>query len=153
MVPPPASPASAGETGSVYQWAIAVNTYEPNQNILTLKRYINDKTYAVTSGWIDPTKFFPDTTLAHLYATPQRGATRPFYTCKRDSTGYFISLDVGCVGQRILGLDGYGYAEKPTSISTVPLYSCTSARYGKFLSKQPGCEGNGEGGLLGYALP
>jgi hypothetical protein len=148
-----ASPESAGLAGSVYQWAIATNSYDPNQNILTLKRYINDKTFVVTTGWIDPAKFFPDTTLAHLYAVPQNGATQPFYTCKRDSVGYFVSLDVGCGAQRILGIDGYGYAQKPKGVSTVALYSCTSTQYGQFLSKEPACEGNGEGELLGYALP
>jgi hypothetical protein len=148
-----ASPEEAGQTGNVYEWAIAVNTYQPNQNVLTLQRYINDKTYVVTSGWIDPVKFFPDTTLGHLYTVSQKGATQPFYTCKRDSLGYFVSLDVGCEAQRIVGLDGYGYAQKPTGISTVALYSCTSNRYGQFLSKDPACEGNSEGRLLGYVLP
>ena len=148
-----ASPASAALTGSVYQWAIAVNSYEPNQNILTLNRYINDKTYVVTSGWIDSTKFFPNKTLGHLYAVPQNGATQPFYTCKKDSVGYFVSLDVGCSAYRIIGLDGYGYANRPPGIPTVPLYSCTSTNYGQFLSREPSCEGSGEGHLFIYALP
>jgi hypothetical protein len=148
-----ASPEAAGNTGSIYQWAIAVNRYDPNQKILTLERYINDKTYVVTSGWVDPVKFFPNKSLAHLYSAPQNGATQPFYTCKKDSVGYFISLDVGCSAERILGLDGYGYAHKPRGNSTVALYNCTSTQYGEFLSKDAGCEGNGKGELLGYALP
>jgi hypothetical protein len=67
--------------------------------------------------------------------------------------GYFVSLDVGCSAYRIIGLDGYGYAQKPHGVPTVPLYSCTSTSYGQFLSREPGCEGNGEGTLFGYALP
>jgi hypothetical protein len=148
-----ASPEAAGQTGSIYQWAIAVSTYQPNQNTVALNRYINATTYAVTSGWIDPVKFFPNATLAHLYTKPQHGATQPFYSCKKDSVGYFVSLDVGCGAQRILGLDGYGYLQKPRGIATVALYSCASTRYGEFVSREAGCEGEGKGNLLGYALP
>ena len=148
-----ASPKTAGKSADIYQWAIAINSYEPNQNTLTLKRYRNDKTYEVTSGWADPVKFFPDKTLAHLYAAPQNGAEQPFYGCKEDELGYFVSLDTACEGQRILGVNGYGWKQKPSGVATVALYTCTSAHYGRFLSKDPACEGNGKGTLLGYALP
>lgn len=148
-----ASPESAGESADVYHWAIAVNSYEPSQHLLELKRYVNDKTYVVTTGWIDPVKFFPDTTLGHLYAVPQNGANQPFYGCKQDAVGYFVSLDQACDGQRILGNNGYGYAKKPAGITTIPLYGCTSTRYGKFLSRDAACKGNGEGKLFAYALP
>ncbi len=148
-----ATPKAAGESEDVWQWAIAVNSYQPNQNLLTLKRYRNDKTYEVTSGWADLVKFFPDKTLAHLYAAPQSGADQPFYGCKQDELGYFVSLDPACEGQRILGVNGYGWAHQPDGAETVALYTCTSAHLGRFLSKDPACEGNGEGKLLGYALP
>jgi hypothetical protein len=148
-----ASPEEAGKSGDIFKWAIAVNSYEPNQTTLTLKRYRNDKTYEVTSGWADPVKFFPDKTLAHLYAAPQGGADQPFYGCKEDELGYFVSLDIGCEGQRILGVNGYGWLEKPHGVTTVALYTCTSTRYGRFLSKDPACEGSSQGKLLGYALP
>ncbi len=148
-----ASPESAGKDGDVFNWAIAVNSYEPGQNVLTLNRYRNGKTYEVTSGWIDPkAKFLLDATLGHLYAAPQNGAEQPFYGCKQGSTGYFVSLDLACNGQRILGVNGYGYAQQPTGIATVPLYSCASTQSG-FLSKDPACEGSGTGTFFAYALP
>jgi hypothetical protein len=148
-----ASPESAGKSGDVYQWAIAVSSYVPSQNILALNRYRNDQTYEVTTGWADPVKFFPDSTLGHLYAAPQSGADQPFYGCKQDELGYFVSLDLACEGQRILGVNGYGWAQKPAGVATVALYSCTSTQHGRFLSKDPACEGSGNGKLLGYALP
>jgi hypothetical protein len=148
-----ASPEKAGKSADVYQWAIAVNSYEPNQMLLTLKRYRNSKTYEVTSGWADPVKFFADKTLAHLYAAPQSGADQPFYGCKQDALGYFVSLDAACEGQRILGVNGYGYAHKPSDVATVALYTCRSTHYGRFLSRDAACEGSGEGKLLGYAIP
>jgi hypothetical protein len=148
-----ASAETAGKAGNVFSWAIAVSSYEPNQKSLAFKRYVNDKTYVITSGWIDAVKFFPDKTLGHLYTVPQKEANQPIYTCKRDSVGYFVSLDVGCDGQRILGINGYGYAQKPTGISTAALYSCTSTSYGEFLSNDPACEGKGAGKLFAYALP
>jgi hypothetical protein len=148
-----ASPEAAGKSSDVYQWAIAVNSYDPDQKDLTLMRYRNGKTYEVTSGWADPVKFFPDKALAHLYPAPQNRAEQPFYGCKQDELGYFVSLDVACEGQRILGVNGYGWALQPSGIQTVALYTCKSTQYGRFLSKDPACEGSGKGKLLGYALP
>jgi hypothetical protein len=149
-----ASPESAGKAAYISQWAIAVNSYDPNQNTLTLNRYRNDKTYEVTSGWIDASaKFLLDTTLGHLYAAPQNGANQAFYGCKDGSTGYFVSLDLACNGQRILGVNGYGYAQQPADVSTVALYSCTSTKNGRFLSKDSACEGSGAGTVFAYALP
>jgi hypothetical protein len=148
-----AAPKAAGESGDTIQWSIAVNSYEPSQHLLALKRYVNEKTYVVTTGWIDPVKFFSDTTLGHLYAVPQPGANQPFYGCKQDAIGYFVSLDQMCDGQRILGINGYGYAKKPAGITTIPLYSCVSTRYGRFLSRDPACKGNSKGELFAYALP
>lgn len=147
-----ASPIEAGQSGDIYRWAIAMNTYDPEQKTRALKRYRNAKTYEVTTGWADPVKFFPERTLGHLYTTPQNGAKQTFYGCKQDELVYFISLDSGCEGQRLLGLDGFGYATEPKGVSTVALYTCRSTRYGRFVSKDSKCEGNGEGTLLGYAL-
>ena len=64
-----------------------------------------------------------------------------------------MSLDRACEGQRILGLNGYGYAAQPRGTATVPLYACRSTQYGRFVSRERNCEGSGEGKLLGYALP
>ena len=149
-----ASPVSAGNAAVLWQWAIAVNNYNPDETTLALHRYLNGTTYQVTSGWTDPSAHFVlDTSIAHLYAAPQNGANQAFYGCKEGSTGYFVSLDPACNGQRILGVNGYGYAKQPTGVATVALYSCTSTQKGRFLSKDPACEGSGTGALLAYGLP
>jgi hypothetical protein len=147
-----ASPTAAADTAEIHKWAIAANSYDPAEKTLALKRYVNSDTYETTTGWIDTAKFFPDGTLGHLYTTPQNGANQPFYGCKEGSMGYFVSLDPACSGQRILGLNGYGYAQQPTGVDTVPLYSCTS-KHGSFLSSDSGCKGEGTGTLFAYALP
>jgi hypothetical protein len=146
-----ASPTAAADTADVHNWAIAANTYDPAEKTLELRRYVNSQTYETTTGWIDAAKFFPDATLGHLYTTPQNGANQPFYGCKEGSTGYFVSLDPACNGQRILGLNGYGYAEQPTGVATVALYSCTS-EHGRFLSQDPSCKGEGAATLFAYVL-
>jgi hypothetical protein len=149
-----ASPATAGKTGDIFKWAIAVSTYLPSQGTLTLSRYINDSTYETTTGWTDPDgSFVLDTTLGHLYGAPKSGATQAIYACKAGSKGYFASLDSACEGQRILGLEGYGFTKPPSGVATVALYRCTSTKYGSFLSQDAACEGNGAGTLLAYALP
>ena len=148
-----ASPQAAGEADDTHKWAIAVNSYDPAQTTLALNRYVNSQTYETTTGWINAAKFFPDGTLGHLYITPQNGANQPFYGCKAGSKDYFISLDMACNGQRILGVNGYGYAQQPSGVAAVALYSCNAANHGQFLSKDPACEGKGSGTLLGFALP
>ena len=149
-----ATPERAGNAGDVSHWAITVNSYDPSQSTIALQRYINHKTYEVTTGWIDPKgTFFPDVTLGHLYPAPRNGATVALYNCKEASTGYFTSVDPACEGQRVEGLDGYGYIQQPDGVSTVGLYACLSAKSGRFLSKDPACEGSGNGALLAYALP
>jgi hypothetical protein len=138
--------------GQVYNWAISATNYDPAQTTLALKRYVNSQTYETTTGWVDTVKFFPDATIGHLYTTPQNGANQPFYGCKAGSTGYFVSLDPNCNGQRILGVNGYGYAQQAAGVATVALYSCT-AKNGRFLSQDPHCKGQGSGTLFAYALP
>jgi hypothetical protein len=148
-----ASPTAAGDADEVHKWAVAANSYDPAQKTLALKRYLNSQTYETTTGWIDTAKFFPDGTIGHLYTTPQNGANQPFYGCKEGSTGYFISLDLNCNGQRILGVNGYGYAQQPAGVATVALYSCTTSKNGWFLSQDPRCKGQATGTLFAYALP
>lgn len=147
-----ASPTSAGDSDEVHQWAISANNYDPAQKTLALKRYVNGQTYETTTGWVDILKFFPDATIGHLYTTPQNGANQPFYGCKEGNTGYFVSLDVNCNGQRILGVNGYGYAKKPAGLATVALYSCNTQK-GRFLGQDADCKGQGPGTLFAYALP
>jgi hypothetical protein len=148
-----ASPESAGKSADISKWAIAATSYNPGESTLTLSRYHNDRAYVTTTGWIDPDgKFILDETLGRLYTAPRKEAVRAIYACKAGSTAYFASIDPECNGHRILGLQGYGYAEPPADISTVALYSCTSSQLGAFLSKERGCEGRGKGTLLAYAL-
>ena len=66
------------------------------------------------------------TLLGHLYANPLHGATVPFYGCKRAQTDYFVSLDILCEGQRILGKQGYGYPQPVPGLNLVPLYRCST---------------------------
>jgi hypothetical protein len=154
--PPPtwnASPQAAGDSGKPSRWDIGSFVWTPNQPSMALNRYSNKTSYDVTTGWIDPSAdFLLDSTLGHLYATPQNGATVAFYGCKRGSTDYFVSLDLGCEGQRILGINGYGYAQPTANLTLVALYRCTTGA-AHFVSKDPNCEGDGAGMLLGYALP
>ena len=87
-----------------------------------LNRYFNGNVHEVTTGWVSPDGSFQlQQLLGHLYINPLQGATVPFYGCKRGQTDYFISLDISCEGQRILGKQGYGYSE------TVP--ASTWSRY------------------------
>ena len=76
----------------------------------------------------------------------------PFNGCKSGSTDYFISVHVGCEGARILGTNGYGYAQPVPGLNLVPLYRC-SVGGDDFVSKDEACEGKATGQPLGYALP
>jgi hypothetical protein len=119
-----------------------------------LNRYSNLVTYDVTTGWIDPNGGFQlHSTLGHLYQSPRNGATLAIYACKNGSTDYFVSVDSGCAGQRILGLNGYGYEQPVAGVKLVPLYSCATGGAATFVSQEANCESRGPGTLLGYALP
>ena len=116
-------------------------------------RYFNQTTHEVTTGWIDPKGGFSlQSTLGHLYQSPQQGATVPFYGCKIGSMDYFVSLDGACEGARILGMNGYAYSKPVAGLSLVPLYRCSTG-HDHFVSTDPKCEGQSTQQLLGYALP
>jgi hypothetical protein len=151
--PPPwdASPDKAGVYGTTGNWDISSSTWVPGQPLKALNRYFNGTTHEVTTGWIDPHGGFSlQTTVGHLYESPQQGATIPFYNCKRGSTDYFVSTDLACAGTRILGVNGYGFSA-PAS-GRVGLYVCSTGT-DHFVSNDSGCEGKGAGQLFGYALP
>jgi hypothetical protein len=154
--PPPwnASPTVAGISGGIWNWKIsALFTWSTSQPLAALKRYFNQTTHEVTTGWIDPNGGFSlEATLGHLYQGRQQGATVAFYGCKNGSTDYFVSLDSACEGARILGTNGYGYSAPVAGLSLVPLYRCSSG-HDHFVSTDPKCEGDSSEGLLGYALP
>jgi hypothetical protein len=153
--PPPwnAPSALAGAYGSISYWDIGLATWTPNQPLRVFNRYFNQTVHEVTTGWIDPMGGFTlESTLGHLYESPQQGATVPFYGCKSGATDYFVSVEFSCGGARILGTNGYGYAKPVAGLNLVALYRC-STDVDHFVSKDPQCEGHSSGLLLGYVLP
>jgi hypothetical protein len=153
--PPPwnASPAAAGRSGEIGSWKISSFTWTQNQPLTALNRYFNQTTHEVTTGWVDPKGGFAlQSTLGHLYQSPQQGATVPFYACKSGSMDYFVSLDSACEGARILGTNGYAYSASVAALNLVPLYRCSTG-HDHFVSTDPKCEGQSTQQLLGYVLP
>jgi hypothetical protein len=154
--PPPrwnASAASAGVSGSIGYWDIASSTWTPDHPLVPFNRYFNQSTHEVTTGWIDPKGGFSlQSTLGHLYQTPQQGATVQLYGCKGGTMDYFVSLDHACEGSRILGMNGYAYSQPVAGLNLVALYRCSSG-HDHFVSIDPKCEGQTTQELLGYVLP
>jgi hypothetical protein len=155
--PPPwnASPAIAGVSGDIANWNISSAAWTPGHPLVALNRYFNNTVHEVTTGWIDPHGGFSlQSTLGHLYQSPQQGATLPIYSCKDGSTDYFVSLYSDCEGQgyRILGVNGYGYPQPVAGLKLVALYRCSSG-HDHFVSTDPNCEGQSTQEFLGYALP
>lgn len=134
-------------------WNIGNVEWVPGPALIALNRYVNETTHEVTTGWIDPNGGFAlESTLAHLYESPQQGANLAFYGCKAGNTDYFVSTDSTCAGNHFFGLDGYGYSQTEPGLPLVPLYSCSTG-HDHFVSHDAQCEGQGTGQLLGYALP
>jgi hypothetical protein len=154
--PPPAwnaSPADAGRSGGIEHWNISSASWTPGHPSVAFNRYFNETSHEVTTGWVDPKGGFSlETTLGHLYQSPQQGATIPLYGCKGGSMDYFVSLDRACEGSRVLGVNGYGYAQPVAGLNLVALYRCSSG-HDHFVSIDPKCEGESTEELLGYVLP
>jgi hypothetical protein len=153
--PPPwnASPAWDGISGGIGFWDISTAAWVPGQPLKALNLYFNQKVHLVTTGWIDPYGGFTlQSTLGHLYESPQQGATVPFFGCKSGATDYFVSLDPGCGGFRIVGTNGYGYAKPVAGLNLVALYRCKTSM-DDFVSQDHACGGQATGQLLAYALP
>jgi len=155
--PPPkweSTPSEAGESADIGNWILFPMEWVPStESTVPLNRYFNGTVHEVTTGWISPDGGFQqDTTLGHLYSTQFQDAVVRFYSCKGESTDYFVSLDVGCEGQRILGTNGYAYPQPVSGLNLVPLYRCSSG-HDHFVSKDPKCEGQNTDLLLGYVLP
>jgi hypothetical protein len=154
--PPPswnASPAMAGWSADIGFWDISSFSWTPGHSLTALNEYSNQRTHEVTTGWIDPYGGFSlQSTLGHLYESPQQGATVPFYSCKLENTNYFISRDSACEGYRILGVIGYGYSQPAAGLNLVPIYRCATGA-DHFVSRNPNCAGQQFNELLGYILP
>jgi hypothetical protein len=155
--PPPswnATPGNAGISCDIETWDIGSASWSPSDSPVALNLYFNNKVHEVTTGWVDPNGGFTlQSTIGHLYESPQNGATVPFYGCKTGSVDYFVSLDNACEGSRILGLNGYGYSKPMAGVSLVPLYRCSTGQ-DHFVSNKSTCGGGATAEeLLGYALP
>ncbi|MGD1081463.1 MAG: hypothetical protein ABR881_24330 [Candidatus Sulfotelmatobacter sp.] len=149
-----ATPAEAGASASPEAWILMPMNWVPDVSAaIPFNRYFNGSVHEVTTGWISPDAGFQlQGSLGHLYANPANGATVPFYGCKGGQKDYFVSLDIGCEGQRILGKDGYGYSQPVSGLNLVALYRCFTG-YDHFVSKDPKCEGQKTDELLGYVAP
>jgi hypothetical protein len=154
--PKPGWNASTGDAagGAVPEyWDIGEVEWTPDRPLLALNRYANKSVRESTTGWIDPEGGFAlQSSLGFLYESPQNGATLAFYGCKNGSADYFVSTDHACEGGRILGLEGYGYAQQNMSQPLVPLYRCASG-HDHFVSDDAGCEGEDPAPVfLGYGI-
>jgi hypothetical protein len=148
-----ASPAGVIQSAATRNWDIGKVEWVPNSPPMALNRYTNKIVDEVTTGWIDPGgNFTLESTLGHLYESPQQGATLAYYGCKSGDSDYFVSTDSTCGGNHLLGLDGYGYSQPDPGLTLVPLYSCYTG-HDHFVSQEANCEGASAGTLLGYALP
>lgn len=152
------TPVEAAESALPGSWILMPMEWVPSVDPqVALNRYFNGSTYEVTTGWISPVAGFQlQELLGHLYAQPLHGGTVSFYSCKRGQKDYFVSLDIGCEGQRILGKEGYGYSQPVSGPNLVALYRCSEGQVpfqDHFVSKDPKCEGKTTEGLLGYSLP
>ena len=155
--PPPdwdATPAEAGNSAIIQTWILMPMEWVPDPvATVPLYRYFNGNVHEVTTGWVSPDGSFQlQELLGHLYANPLQGATVPFYGCKGAQTDYFVSLDIGCEGQRILGKQGYGYPQAVPGLNLVALYRCSTG-YDHFVSRDSECEGQKTDELLGYVAP
>jgi hypothetical protein len=149
-----ATPEEAGKSGAQWQWILFPMKWVPNAAVTApLNRYFNGSVHEVTTGWISPDgNFTLEQVLGHLYTTPLDQATRPFYGCKRGRTDYFVSLDVNCEGQRVLGTQGYAYSQPEPDRNLLALYRCSTGQ-DHFVSHDPKCEGETTDYLLGYVVP
>ncbi len=159
--PPPAweaTPVEAGISANPGTWILMPMELAPDVSAaIPINRYFNGSVHDVTTGWISPIGgFHLEEVLGHLYANPLHGATVPFYACKRDQKDYFVSLDIGCEGQRTLGKEGYTYSQPVSGLNLVALYRCSVGLIpfqDHFVSRDPKCEGQTTDELLGYVLP
>lgn len=147
-----ASPGKAYESSEPDTWDIGRLDWTPGHAVVPLSAYASKSTQVVTTGWIDPSgSFAVQSTLGYLYESPQKGATTAFYSCKAGTKDYFISTDPFCDGQRIIGLEGYGYARPRANLTLSPLYSCSTGTI-HFASTSASCNQAPDPALIGYIL-
>lgn len=146
--------ASSALAAGPNQWDIGQISWSPTGSpFYDLKRYYNGQAHLVTTGWVDPHGgFVLEKTLGKIYQYPQNGATIALNACKTGTTDTFLSLDQGCEGQRVNGIDGYIFAKPVNGGATVPIYRCYTGT-DHFVSTDPACEGSRTELLLGFILP
>ncbi len=154
--PPPdweASPSAAASSAGLGTWILMPMEWVPDPSAeIPFERYFNGSVHEVTTGWISPDGGFQlEKLLGYLYANPLHGATVPLFGCKAGRTDYFVSLDTGCEGHRILGTDGYVYPQLVSGRKLVALYRCSTGQ-DHFVSNDPKCEGKTTDELLGYVV-
>jgi hypothetical protein len=149
-----ATPMQAAESTDIANWILFPMQLVPSsESTVPLNRYFNRTVHEVTTGWISPDGGFErEATLGHLYSTQLHNAVLRFYSCKRERTDYFLSLDLDCEGQRMLGTIGYAYPQPVSGLNLVALYRCSTG-HDHFVSRDPKCEGQKTDLLLGYVLP
>lgn len=146
------SPGKAFESATPATWDIGRVDWTPGHEMLPLVVYSNKSTQIVTTGWTDPSGAFTlQSTLGYLYESPQKGATTAFYACKAGTKQYFISTDPFCEGQRIIGLEGYGYSSAQSDQTLAPLYRCSNGTV-DFTSTDVTCNQALDPRLLGYIV-
>lgn len=148
-----ATPSEAGESADASNWILLPIEWETSTKAtVPLNRYFNGTVHEVTTGWISPDSGFQlEGVVGHLYRNEFHGLV-PFYACKAERTDYFVSLDLACEGQRILGTEGYAYREPVSGLNLVAAYRCNTGR-DHFVSNDPKCEGQKTDLLLGYIVP
>jgi hypothetical protein len=154
--PPPrwdATPREAGESTDIAHWILFPMEWATStEATVPLIRYFNGTVHEVSTGWISPDgKFQLERLIGHVYRNQFHGSV-PIYGCKAERTDYFVSLDVACEGQRILGTEGYAYPQTVSGMNLVALYRC-STDGDHFVSTDPKCEGHKTDMLLAYVLP
>ncbi len=149
-----ATAAQAGNSATIATWILMPMEWAPDGGAtVPFNRYFNGSSHEVTTGWLSPVGGFQlQARLGSLYETPSQGASVPFYGCKAGQTDYFVSLDIGCEGQRTIGKEGYGYSHPVPGLNLVALYRCRTGQ-DHFVSKDPKCEGQTTDELLGYVVP
>jgi hypothetical protein len=147
-----ASPRKAYDSSVPDTWDIGRADWTPGHTLVSLGLYASKATQVATTGWVDPDGSFTlQSTLGQLYEIPQHGATTAFYACKAGTRDYFISTDPFCNGQRIIGLEGYGYAQPQAKLKLSPLYSCSTGAV-HFASTSATCNNAPDPALIGYIL-
>jgi hypothetical protein len=133
-----------GMSGTVVKWV-------PPQPLVS---YFDPVVGAPGLHWVTtakqvPTGFIAEDTLGYLLKIWQPDA-HALYSCLAGDD-HFISVDSGCEGQKVMGIEGFAYASPPPQVTTVPLYRCR-VDGGHDVSIQPDCGGHQVEGMLGYAI-